>query len=426
MKLLCVPATQKYPQVTSDLRIDLLTNSDFKSRGHAGALIADRIRRAKLNPAPRAWDLLSLALAVIAADHAHHRSDSPDGWTRQIHIAVAVSDAAFWTTQSLLVEQLLGFLTTDVWRVEFVDGGFAPADNSGTPASPEDCVVLLSGGLDSLIGAIDLTTQGHKPLAVSHIVRGDGDKQVVFARRLPGGGARLLQLNHNVDVPNPEAPPSQRARSMAFLAYGVLAATTLDRCRTNPPIALYVCENGFIGVNPPLTGSRVGSLSTRTTHPVVFSLFQDLLTAAQIHVKLVNPYRLVTKGEMLAACADQLLLDQLASVSTSCGRFNHFGQQHCGRCIPCLIRRSAFLKGGRADATKYKYAKLSVNNAEHMRFDDVRSAKMGIERARAIGVERWLGATLSSSRIPDAPQLRSMVGRGLAELEAFLSAHGVK
>jgi len=426
MKLLCAPASRKYPSVSSDLRVDLFTNSGFKSRGHAGALIAERIRRAKLNPTQRAWDLLSTALAVVAADHAHHRNVSSDGWTRQIHIVVAVRDPGFWNTQSVLIEQLLEFLTTDVWRVQFVDGGFAQAEITGPPQSTEDCVVLLSGGLDSLIGAIDLTATGRKPLAVSHIVRGDGEKQTVFAKRLPGGGVRLLQLNHNVDVPRPESPPSQRARSIAFFAYGVLAATTLDRYKTSAPITLYVCENGFIGVNPPLTGSRVGSLSTRTTHPVIFARFQDLLNAAQIQVQLINPYRLVTKGEMLAACADQALLDELASASTSCGRFKQFGYKHCGRCIPCLIRRAAFLKAGRTDTTKYKYEKLSTNNSRRMRFDDVRSAKMGVEQARAVGVERWLGASLSSLRHSEVPEIRSMVGRGLAELEAFLSAHSVK
>ena len=129
---------------------------------------------------------------------------------------------------------------------------------------------------------------------------------------------------------------------------------------------------------------------------------------------------------MLKACADQPLLDKFACESTSCGRFKQFGYRHCGRCVPCLIRRSAFLKAGREDTTKYKYKNLSINTAERMRFDDVRSAKMGVERAHTVGVERWLGAALSSARITDAAQLRSMVGRGLGELDDFLSSQHVK
>jgi hypothetical protein len=426
MKLLCAPAKEKYPGVVFDLRVDLFSKSGFKSRGQAGFPIAERIRRAKLNPSQRAWDLLSLALAVVAADHAHHRAESSDGWTRQIEIAVAVNDPTFWNTQSPLLQQLLWYLTTDVWRVEFVGGGFIPDRHESPPASPEDCIVLLSGGLDSLIGAIDLAKSGRAPLAVSHIVRGDGEKQVVFASRLPPAGVRLLQLNHNVAVPNPETPPSQRSRSIAFLAYGVLAATTLSRNTASPPTALFVCENGFISINPPLTGSRIGSLSTRTTHPVVISLFQDLLNACGLAMNIVNPYRLMTKGEMLAACADQTLLDDLASESTSCGRFKQFGFKHCGRCVPCLVRRAAFMRASRADTTKYKYENLSINSAQRMRFDDVRSVKMAVEQSRKVGLERWLGASLASSRISDAAAIRDMIGRGLAELGTLLAKYKVK
>ena len=426
MKLLCAPAKAKYPGIEFDLRVDLFTSSGFKSRGNAGALIADRIHRAKLNPSVRAWDLLALALAVVAADHAHHRNASADGWTRQIDITVAVSDPDFWNTQSALIQYLLGFLTTDVWQVEFAGGGFTPIPHPSPPASPEDCVVLLSGGLDSLIGAIDLTATGRKPLAVSHVVRGDAENQIDFASRLPPKGLRLIQLNHNVTLPDPESPPSQRSRSLAFLAYGVLAATTLDSHGKSSPTTLFVCENGFIGINPPLTGSRLGSLSTRTTHPVVLSLFQELLHEAGLLIELSNPYRLQTKGEMLEACKDQELLDELASRSTSCGRFKQFGYQHCGRCVPCLIRRGAFLRAKRADGTKYKYENLGINNAQRMRFDDVRSAKIAVEQERRVGIERWLGATLASPRITQAADLRDMIERGLAELDALLSRYKVK
>lgn len=426
MKLLCAPAKGKYPGVDSDLRVDLFSKSGFKARGHVGSLIADRILRTKVNPTPRAWDLLSLALAAVAADHAHHRGRSSDGWTRQISITVAVSDPDFWNAQSTLVRNLLGFLTTDLWQVQFVGSGYEPALHSSPTSSPEDCIVLLSGGLDSLIGAIDLTAAGRTPLAVSHIVRGDGEKQATFASRLAPKGVRLMQLNHNVTVPDPENPPSQRSRSLAFLAYGVLAATTLDRYVKSPPITLFVCENGFIGINPALTGARIGSLSTRTTHPVILSMFQELLRSAGLAVELANPYALKTKGEMLASCADQRLLDELASTSTSCGRFKQFGYKHCGRCVPCLIRRAAFLKAGRVDNTKYKYENLAINNEQRMRFDDVRSAKIAVEQARQIGLERWLGAALVSPRVTQAHALRAMVGRGLSELDALLKRYHVK
>jgi hypothetical protein len=92
-------------------------------------------------------------------------------------------------------------------------------------------------------------------------VRGDDDKQDEFAA-LIGGGLGHLRLNHNAHVPDPEDMPSQRARSIAFIAYGVLSATSLDRYHSGERITLYMCENGFISINPPLTDMRLGSLST--------------------------------------------------------------------------------------------------------------------------------------------------------------------
>ena len=164
--------------------------------------------------------------------------------------------------------------------------------------------------------------------------------QSYFASKL-GNGLSHLQLNHNVKCPGAKER-SQRARSLIFLAYGVLVASALRRHKDGKVIDLYVCENGFISINPALTGSRLGSLSTRTTHPVFISVYQELLDIAGLAVKVRNPYQFKTKGEMLAGCQDQPFLAKFAAESTSCGRFARNGFVHCGRCLPCLIRRAAF------------------------------------------------------------------------------------
>ena len=160
---------------------------------------------------------------------------------------------------------------------------------------PEDCISLLSGGLDSFIGNLDLVAGGKRPFAVSQTVVGDAENQRAFAK-LIGGGLRHLQMNHNADVPNPETPSSQRARSLIFIAYGVLAATTLKRYQDGGAVTLYVCENGFISINPPLTEMRLGSLSTRTTHPVFFGLVHQLLDDAGLRVRDGKPLSTQDKG----------------------------------------------------------------------------------------------------------------------------------
>ena len=428
MNLVCAPESFAFSDkpVEDTLHVVLYGRSNDDERGSVGAAAKDKLLRgARLVSVPRAWDFLSIALSVLAADVAGHRDRSPDGWTREFRLQVSVGDPIFWNTQRQLLESALAFLTTDRWAVEFLAGGLQPPMPSNVVTPEEDSVALLSGGLDSLVGAIDLVAAGKRPFVVSQVVKGDVARQEEFARRI-GGGLRHLSLNHNVDVPDPEAPPSQRARSIVFLAYGVIAATALRRYRDGYPVELFVCENCFISANPPLTAARVGSLSTRTTHPVLLRLIQQLLEHAGLNVQLRNPYQTKTKGEMLADCADQELLAQLAVRSTSCGRFGHFGYRHCGRCVPCQIRRAAFLRWGVADTTHYIYDDLGADDEEHARFDDVRSAAMAIAEVAADGFDEWLGATLSTAALGDVSDLKSAVQRGLEELKTLHQHYGVK
>jgi hypothetical protein len=260
MKLTCAPRSFPFQPESDDLQVILYGSSD-PERGSAGAAVRQQILHEKLAVAPRAWDFLSLALSVLTSDLAEPRDRSPDGWTREFDLDVAVAEPDFWNSQRGVVEAALAFLTTDRWRVRFLEGG-DHLEQPSRPALPaEDCVVLLSGGLDSLIGAIDLVKAGKKPLAVSQLVRGDAEKQALFAQKL--GQLKHLLLNHNADTPESQDSLSQRSRSIIFLAYGVVAATTLARYHAGKDVSIYICENGYMAINPPLTGARIGGLSTR-------------------------------------------------------------------------------------------------------------------------------------------------------------------
>ena len=425
MKLICALNDHKFKDTKDALNVVLYGRADRQTRGSAGAAIKELIFRAKLHPSPRAWDFLSLALAVIAADFAGHRTESPDGWTREFELEVAVADPVFWNNHRELVRRLLGFLTTDVWSVSFIGGGYSPTPPGQAILPPEDCVSLLSGGLDSFVGNLNLVADAKRPFAVSQTVVGDAENQRTFARVM-GGGLRHLQMNHNAVVPKPETPSTQRARSLIFIGYGVLAATTLKRYHDGERVTLYVCENGFISINPPLTEMRLGSLSTRTTHPVFLRFVHQLFDEAGLRVRMENPYQLKTKGEMLKECADKKLLRAHASQTTSCGRYLIHGHTHCGRCVPCLVRRAAFRTADVTDSTKYVYGDLGRDDDDHARFDDVRSVAMALAEVDADGLERWLGTALSTTLLGDVAALQAMVGRGMKELGALLKSYGVK
>lgn len=394
------------------------------ARASAGQAAKSVFLRGGYEAAPRAWDFLSIALSVVTADLAGWREESADNWTREFDLTIAVADPAFWRTQARAIEAALKFLSTDRWQLSFVEGGLQPAPPRSAVRPSEDCVVLLSGGLDSLIGAIDLAASGRKPLAVSNTVRGDGDNQGMFATAI-GGGLRHLALNHNATPPWAKES-SQRARSLIFIAFGVLAATALKTYHDGNEVPFYVCENGFIAINPPLTGARLGSLSTRTAHPEFLNRIREILAAADLRAAIVNPYEHKTKGEMLRDCVDQALLKAHATQSVSCGRYRVFNYKHCGRCVPCQVRRAAFLAWGQQDTTFYKFEQLGKSDAEHAKFDDVRSVAMAIAEVAADGLQAWLGPALSYPYMGDRLPLRQLVVRGLDELAGLHRNQGVK
>ena len=211
-----------------------------------------------------------------------------------------------------------------------------------------------------------------------------------------------------------------------FLAFGVLAATALARYREVAAVPLYVCENGFIALNPPLTGGRIGSLSTRTAHPEFLGRLQQILDAAGLHVRITNPYATCTKGEMLLQCTDQALLRALAPTSTSCGRFQRFSYRHCGRCVPCQIRRAAFLASDVPDTTEYVYENLGRPDSDHSGFDDVRSVAVALAVVRMQGVQAWARRALASPFIDNRLELLAMAERALEELRDLHRAYGVR
>ncbi len=443
MKIAALRPEQKSPPGI-DHRISIFegdVGALSKTSGHAGLSVANQLLRwAGRSPSTMAWDFTALALGVVGSDRLVNRAAvSPDGWTREIDLTVGVSDPHRWQALSDKISNMLSFLTGDFWNLSFVEGGYHPAPPKLAGSRPETAVALLSGGLDSLIGAIDMETSGvDRPVYVSNRVRGDVEKQETFAART-GAGKRLLTLNADPRTPGVAAEISQRPRSIVFIAFGVLAATLLDKYVAGEFVDLHTPENGFISLNVPLTTMRRGSLSTRTTHPKFIEMLQGLFDDLGIRVRLQNLYQLKTKGTMMAECQDQALLAELAPMSMSCGRAGR-SYTHCGRCLPCLVRRSAFLRwSGRidADTTPYIHPKVEVavqggtNNEFHGKafaeYDDVMQALTALDYVHRNGARRWIGPSIGSASFgANADALRNVAEEGLLEIGEFLEVTGLR
>lgn len=390
-----------------------------------GTSLIDEVKQAGLTPSVASWDFLSLALAVNAADHVVERELSADGWTRTIELEVALYEPAPFIQLTKDLELALRFLTGDFWTLRFVEGGYPPPVPRLVVTYDADCVSLLSGGLDSLIGALDLNAQKRRPIFVSHTARGDSDNQRLYARTL-GGAQRHLQWNQNIWLkPQREGEGSTRGRSIVFFAFAAIAADSHARTTGAEVVEIFVPENGLISLNVPLTAGRVGSLSTKTTHPVFMHRLQHLWTELGIPAALRLPYAAMTKGEMMARCLDTDRLGEFAGTSTSCGRFAVFGLRHCGRCVPCMVRRAAFLRSDIPDSTAV-YVHDDLKDAQPDNGpNDVAAVATAAVKAEEDGV-RSLTAGQFAFAAPDRRiAFEGVVERGLQELAALLRVHRV-
>ena len=165
MRILCAPKSSLASTTTHDLEIVLYDLPSKSIQGSVGAQIPYAIRSKKLEPARQAWDLLSIALSVVAADVIVSRASSPDGWSRSLDLQIAVGDPTFWTSQIDILTRQLRFLTTDIWNLTFFERVLLPsARQTRLALHGQDSVALLSGGLDSLIGVVDLISGEGKNL----------------------------------------------------------------------------------------------------------------------------------------------------------------------------------------------------------------------------------------------------------------------
>ena len=424
-KVVCFPEKMMPKQFLPDTKYFLLYGNNTLSSEKQINYIAPSLRNdviAKgIRPTQEAWDFTTLALSVFAADISISRNSSSDGWTRQIELTVYLFNVQKWNLIKEKIEKTLRFLTGDFWHLIFKDGGDDAPFGENITKYNADCISLLSGGLDSLAGGIDLIHSGHRPIFVSQIVKGDSDKQQYFAESLCDS-KNFFQWSHKIHNFDGESEPSTRSRSIVFFAYAALASCCLEN--TIDPVPVYVCENGFISLNIPSTILRTGSLSTKTTHPVYMRGIQEIWDEIGIKAVLHFPYRFKTKGELLSECKDQALLQNLASASTSCGKFLRNAFMHCGRCVPCLVRRAAFNYAQITDKTNYKF--LGLHTARRSAgADDLGALLLACKRIEMEGIEKFIGATLSFSLPTERKNYVRVIKQGYEELKALFIKEGV-
>lgn len=409
--------------------------------------------RSSTHPA-RGLDFLLIAATVYAIDKIVPRVSADDRWKRTFSVTMPLHEPVPWNNASDILAEALSFLTGDEWSLSFVpiEKEFSRRRQNrskapmGYPKTP--VVSLLSGGLDSFIGALDLLME-HKDgriLFVSHYdghVSGPASDQdnlrIFLATKFIGRVDHLqvrtgVRINDAPDESGTEAGATEkksrkkymfensfRSRSLVFLGLAIYAASKIG-----PQIPVFIPENGPIALNVPLNPSRRGACSTRTVHPQFISTLQTALQAVGISNPIQNPYEFKTKGEMVNECKAEEFLSASYAKSNSCGkagRKTHWKNRKaraCGACIPCLFRRASLhVKGWDNEAFGYDVLKSAPEEFSdfHALLGLIRKNPTNHEIARSL---------IANGRLPidRLNDYAGVVRRMLDEVTAWLAAKG--
>jgi 7-cyano-7-deazaguanine synthase in queuosine biosynthesis len=323
-------------------------------------LKTERITAAALRSlGPAAEDLLDVAAAVFYADGqvsrgGTSRTNMGAAWHRQLRLTIPVRDPALWQRQDVTeaLTSALHLLTDDHFQFRFVANntratatGFLDLDPTSATFEADD-VIMFSGGLDSYSGALDTLSTGHaRVLLVSHqsapkVSERQRELATDLMKRFPG---RVMHIRIPANRAGDESTDTtQRSRSLLFTAMGAVVATAFGARTVN------FFENGIVSHNLPVSRQIVGSMASRTTHPLGLLRLQTLISLVLPDApRVVNRYEWMTKSDVL----DRIKWasgEKNICVAVSCTRVRDQTKihTHCGECSQCLDRRFAVIACG--------------------------------------------------------------------------------
>jgi hypothetical protein len=393
------------------------------------------------NQSPTAQDFLLIAATVYAVDKCVPRESGPDSWTREFAVSIPVLEQSAWNAVRDELSSSLGFLTGDLWSLQFTKckGSLIAtkaAKQQQLISSPADVISLFSGGLDSLVGVIDRleSNQNEKLLLVGHH-DGDipgplSDQERLLEHLRPAYKGRLTSLLVRVGNSPGGKEITFRSRSLIFLALGLYAGSAMG---TDVP--LLVPENGTISVNIPLTPSRRGSCSTRTTHPYFLKTLRLVLQRVGLRNPIINPLEWKTKGELVSQCKNPSLLKQVARLSVSCAKRGHKknwrnrSAKGCGRCMPCIYRRAALHRSGLDDeryGLDFCRGEVDLSETDKEGPNDVRACFSFLNRPlspQAVATLLLANGSLDVSRLSEYANL---VFRAMEEIRVLIRDKGTR
>ena len=339
--------------------------SHYGKNANVNVRLEDVAKVLKKHLTPRLIDLLEIAAYVYAADCSTSRegwtkSTVTENWQRDFTFVIPVRDHAFWSqgkTSTLLVDALQ-FLSSDKFTFDFRPSPpiitvqeFLDFGEEDWPFYDVVRVIMFSGGLDSLTGAVETAKRGERLVLVSHrsVPAMDARQKKLFnkLKELYGPDMVRIPVWVNKDE-NIKGDYNQRTRSFLFSALGVVIAASVRAG------GVRFFENGIVSLNWPLADEALQSRASRTTHPKALDGLKQLYRAVLENngFEVDNPFIFKTKAEVIAGLTE-LGGSELIGFTCSCahsGPFKTKGQAHCGACSQCIDRRISVIAAGAKDA----------------------------------------------------------------------------
>jgi 7-cyano-7-deazaguanine synthase in queuosine biosynthesis len=365
--ILCGPKT-KVPSAWRNWGSQTILLDATPVTGNVNLHIADITIRMVADLPEVAEDMVRLSGYVYSADQACSRGaidqlDYGRAWRRRFRFVVPVRRPDIWADPRVYEElvRTISFLSDDDfefrfvpikgsagWR-EFLDYG--GRGDTGTVREVDE-VMLLSGGMDSLAGAVQEVLVARRRVAmVSHRpVTKLASRQNAIVQALAARGGPSVEPFHVPVVVNKKEDLgqdfTQRTRSFLFVSLAAVVARLfgLDRVR--------FYENGIVSCNLPVCAQVLGGRASRTTHPQVMNGFQRLIGLLfERPFAVENPFFWKTRtdivGELRAAGHADLVAHSVSCAHTLPASTD---QPHCGTCSQCVDRRLAVLAARLTDA----------------------------------------------------------------------------
>jgi hypothetical protein len=392
---------------------------------------------------PAVADLLDVAFAIYVADRLAPREVEydfrpvQDRWHRRLRLVVPVRQPERWSRADVAacLDELLFFLSDDDWTIDFVarthDPRPAEAQEFLLRRSSEPIAAsLFSGGLDSLVGQIDLLTRenvaavapvtvvtNHRTLATARAVV----EAVNQWRSLDHPSVRLARLHvgiSGVGRPRDDEEPSQRLRGMLFLAAGVAASALAGVDR------LVVCENGVGAISLAMTSDHWGARASKSMHPRTLARFAELASfVLDRSFEIENIGLFATKGELVRRTVTDSFM-HAARRTVSCDRASYLQRgETCGKCTSCILRRvalvSADIETGVDGTVRYQCDWFDPKMAwDGERLLHLVAMRDQVERLRdAVAVDDFTDLTSEFPALLDVAGLASTLGLHRSELE---------